>query len=68
MVTVVVEIENNNKLVTHELKYKKEDLHIFNTIDKMLESLDIHRQIIVFEDDKDGVYIQEYFKQYMDEI
>lgn len=68
MVTVVIEIENNSKLVTHELEYKKEDLHILNTIDKMLESLDIHRQITVFENDKDGVYIQEYFKQYMDEI
>lgn len=71
MVTVVVEIENNNKLVTHELEYKKEDLHIFNTLDKMLESLDIHRQIVVFDDTtdiEDGMYIQDYFKKYMNEI
>lgn len=68
MITVVVEITHNDKMITHELEYKKEDLHIFMTFDTLLESLNIHRQIVVYEDDKDGMYIKEYFEKYMNEV
>ncbi len=68
MITIVVEMTHNDKMITHELEYKKEDLHIFMTFDGLLESLGIHRQIVVFEDNKDGMYIKEYFEKYMDEV
>lgn len=68
MITVVVEITHNDKMITHESEYKKEDLHIFMTFDTLLESLNIHRQIVVYEDDKDGMYIKEYFEKYMNEV
>ena len=68
MITVVVEMTHNNKMITHELEYKKEDLHIFMTFDTILESLGLHRQIVVFDGDKDGMYIKDYFEKYMNEV
>ena len=61
--TVVVEVEHNNKLITEEFSFVKvTDLHYFSSFDRLLESIGIHRQVVVFEDNKDGVYINEYIE------
>jgi hypothetical protein len=61
--TVVVEVEHNNKLITEEFSFVKvTDLPYFSSFDRLLESIGIHRQVVVFEDNKDGVYINEYIE------